>query len=521
MLLGGASFCTLLKAATPGPVATTRTGKVRGYIDQGVNVFKGIPYGSDTAPHRFMKPAPAQPWTGIKETVAFGPRAPQPAMRQPMASSPFAQMDPIGEDCLHLNIWTPSLSPQSKLPVMVYMHGGGYNAGSANSPGYDGVRLCHRGNVVVVTLNHRLNAFGFLYLAELGGPEYKDSGNVGMWDLVLALQWVRDNIDNFGGDSQRVLIFGESGGGAKNATLMGMPAAQGLFQRACSSSGETVSASRPQTATQRARSVLAALDITEKNIDAIKTVPMDKLVEASRATNYYGPVVDGGALPRHPFDPDAPRISAGVPFLVGTNHDESRLLIGRGNPAMFELTWETLPAALAKYSEKMGNLNINDVIALYRRVHPEYSASDVFFGATTDSRDWRPAVVEIERRAALPKGSAPTYSYQLDWRSPVDGGKWRACHALDVPFLFDNVAISHQMTGTSPDAFWMSEQISTAYIAFAHTGDPNGGKLPHWPPYDLARRAAMSFNTESKVIDDPRSEERKLFSQVHYENPGT
>ncbi|HEX4750191.1 MAG TPA: carboxylesterase/lipase family protein [Bryobacteraceae bacterium] len=500
---------------------STHDGKVRGYIDQNINVFKGIPYGSDTAPRRFMKATRPQPWAGIRETVAFGPRAPQATLRQPMASSPFPTTEPISEDCLYLNIWTPSLSTQSKLPVMVYIHGGGYNAGSANSPGYDGVRLCHRGNVVVVTLNHRLNSFGFLYLSELGGPEYKDSGNVGMLDLVLALQWIRDNIAQFGGDSQRVLIFGESGGGAKNATLMGMPSAQGLFQRACSSSGETVTASRPETATGRARTVLTALGITGKNIDSIKTVPMEKLVEVTRATNYYGPVVDGGALPRHPFDPAAPNISAGIPFMVGTNHDESRLLIGRGNPAMFELTWETLPANLAKYSEKMGNLNLNDVIALYRRLHADYSASDVFFGATTDSRDWRPAVVEIERRAVLPKASAPTYSYQLDWRSPVDGGKWRACHALDLPFLFDNVAISHAMTGESQDAYWMAEQISEAYIAFARSGDPNNAKLPHWPPYGLTKRTTMSFNSESKSIDDPRGDERKLFSQVRYENPGT
>lgn len=521
LLAGWISSWALLKAGGDGPIATTNDGKVRGYFDQGINVFKGIPYGADTAPRRFMQANRPRPWTEVRSTVAFGPRAPQPVLRRPAASSPFPQSDPISEDCLYLNVWTPTLNPQSRLPVMVYIHGGGYNALSANSPGYDGVRLCHRGNVVVVTLNHRLNAFGYLYLAQLGGPDFKDSGNIGQLDLILALEWVRDNIGNFGGDSQRVLIFGESGGGAKNATLMGMPAAQGLFQRAASSSGETVTASRPETATERARAVLKALGITGKNIDAIRTVPMEKLVEASRATMYYGPVVDGGALPRHPFDPDAPAMSAGIPFLVGTNHDESRLLIGRANPSMFELTWETLPGSLAKYSEKMGNLNLNDVIALYRRLHPEYSASDVFFGATTDSRDWRPAVVEIERRAALPKGAASTYSYQLDWRSPIDGGKWRACHALDVPFLFDNVALSHAMTGTSEDAFWMAEQMSEAYIAFARSGNPNSGKLPDWPPYDLTRRATMSFNSESKVLNDPRGAERKLFSQVRYENPGT
>jgi para-nitrobenzyl esterase len=398
------------------------------------------------------------------------------------------------------------------------LHGGGYAAGSANSSASDGVRLCHRGNVVVVSVNHRLNSFGYLYLAQLGGPEFKDSGNVGQLDLCLALQWVHDNIVEFGGDPNRVLIFGESGGGAKNACLMAMPAAKGLFQRSTSSSGETVTASKPETATARSRAVLKALGIAPERINDIKTVPMEALIQATSATGYYGPVVDGGALPRHPFDPDAPPQSAQIPFMVGTNHDESRLLIG--NPAMYDLTWDTLKENLAKYSEKMGNLSLDTVIALYRKVHPDYSPADVFFGATTDSRDWRPALVEIERRAAQPKGSAPTYSYQLDYGSPTDPRR-RACHGMDVPFLFDTVGTPNTLTGDTPESYWMAEQISSAYIAFAHTGNPNTPGLPHWPPYELTRRATMSFNVVSKVIDDPRGEERKLFSQVPYENPGT
>jgi len=292
-----------------------------------------------------------------------------------------------------------------------------------------------------------------------------------------------------------------------------------LFQRACSSSGETVTASWPQTATERARACLKALNISPDRIGDTRDpakVSMEKLAEASRAVGYWGPTVDGDSLPRHPFDPDASPISANIPFLVGTNHDESRLLIGK----YFDVTWDTLPETLAKYSEKMGNLDLKDVIALYRRVYPNYSASDVFFAATTDSRDWRPAVVEIERRAALPKGSAPTYSYQLDWGSPVRP-ELKACHGLDVPFLFDNVALSHNLVGDGPDAYWMAEQISEAYIAFAKTGDPNNPKLPHWPAYDLSKRATMVFDKVSKVVNDPRSEPRKMFSQMPYQNPGT
>jgi len=524
---GGGTLLSRRSWAAEAPVASTKLGKVRGYIDDGINVFKGIPYGDDTSKRRFMAALPAKPWTGIRDALTWGPQAPKPAaVPRPAADGkapskapplfPPAPPNVMSEDCLNLSVWTPGLQDGGKRPVMVWFHGGGYAAGSGNSPGSDGVRLCKRGNVVVVSVNHRLNIFGYLYLAQLGGREFKDSGNVGQLDLILSLQWVHDNIAAFGGDPTRVLLFGESGGGAKNACLMGMPGAKGLFQRASSSSGETVTASRPETATERARSVLKALEISPDHINEIKTVSMERLIEASRAAGYWGPVVDGGSLPRHPFDPDASPISAHIPFMVGTNKDEARLLIGR----YFDLTWDALPETLAKYSEKMGKLDLKDVIAMYRRVYPDYSASDVFFAATTDSRDWRPAVVEIERRAALPKGSAPTYSYQLDWGSPVRP-ELKACHGLDVPFLFDNVAISHNLVGEGPDAYWMAEQVSEAYIAFARTGDPNNPKLPHWPAYDLANRATMVFDKVSKVVNDPRSEPRKMFSQVPYENPGT
>ena len=247
-------------------------------------------------------------------------------------------------------------------------------------------------------------------------------------------------------------------------------------------------------------------------------MPMERLIAVT--SGYFGPVVDGRSVPRHPFHPDAPSFSAHIPFMVGTNKDEARLLIGRGNPAMFDLTWETLKENLARYSEKMGDLDLAEVIAMYRRTYPEYSASDVFFAATTDSRDWRPALVEVERRAALPPGAAPTYSYELHWGSPVDP-KMKAHHALDLPLLMDNVTLSPRLTGTGPEAYQMAEIISETYIAFAKTGNPNNPKIPHWPAYDLAKRSTMAFDLKPHVIDDPRSEPRKMFSKVPYENPGT
>ena len=507
-------------ATTDGPVATTTYGKVRGYVDHDIRAFKGIRYGDDTSKFRFQAPRPPAPWTGVHDALAWGPRAPQPGRTQSSASAATAPQDPVSEDCLFLNVWTPGLRDNAKRPVMVYIHGGGYNALSANDPLYDGVRLCQRGDVVVVTLNHRLNAFGYLYLAELGGADFGDSGNTGQLDLILALQWVRDNIVEFGGDPSRVLIFGESGGGAKNACLMAQPLAMGLFTRAASSSGETVTVSKPETATARAEAVLKALELPRDRIAEIKTLPMDKLIAASRASSYYGPVLDGRSVPRHPFHPDAPKFSAHIPFMVGTNKDEARLLVGRGQPAMFDLTWETLPPAIAKVADRMGQLDQGEVIAMYRRTHPNWTASDVFFAAATDSRDWRPALIEVERRAALPPGAAPTYSYELHWGSPTDP-KMRAHHALDLPLLMDNVTLSPRLTGTGPDAYAMAEIMSETYIAFARTGNPNNSKIPQWPAYDLSRRATMAFDVKPRVIDDPRSEPRKMFSTVPYENPGT
>jgi para-nitrobenzyl esterase len=513
-------------AAAPvndGPVAGTNAGKVRGFIDDEIFVFKGVPYGADTAPRRFRAPIPPVPWAGVRPALQFGPRAPQdyPPSSVSAAGTIADPGGPVSEDCLYLNVWTPGLRDGAKRPVMVYVHGGGYVAHSANFSTYDGVHLCRRGDVVVVTLNHRLNAFGYLYLEELGGPEFNDSGNVGQLDLILALEWVRENIAEFGGDPGRVLIFGQSGGGGKVACLMGMPSAMGLFQRAATSSGACVDAASPEKATRQAERVLEALGLSRHEVNQVRTISMERLISASRATNAYGPVLDGRTLPRSPFSPDAPTFSAQIPFMVGTNHDETRALIGETNEALFDLSWDTLNQNLARYSASSKNACLNKegssnwfdrVVSLYRQDHPEYSASDVFFAATTDS-SWRwSSLLEVERRAVMPHGSAATYAYELRWGSPVDRGKYKACHGLDLPLIFDTVSLSHRMTATGPDAYELAEKISETYIAFARSGDPNNGKIPHWPPYDLARRSTLVFDKKPMVIDDPRGEERKLFS---------
>jgi para-nitrobenzyl esterase len=494
------------------PVATTRAGKIRGLVEKnGILAFKGVPYGADTSLRRFLRPVPPIPWMGVRDTLELPPIAPQPGHRG----------RPMSEDCLHLNLWTPALSDGAKRPVLVWFHPGAYSSGTSNEPSMDGARLSRRGDVVVVTVNHRLNAFGYLYLAEFGVPEYADSGNAGMLDLILALQWVRDNISEFGGNPNLVTIFGQSGGGAKSATLMAMPAARGLFHRVFTMSGQQITASRPTTAVKNATDLLAALNLTPNRVRELAKLPMEDLIKVSRAPQYLGPVKDGRSLPRDPFDPDAPPLSADIPMILGNTHDETRNLIGRGDPSLFDVTWESLQAKLEANSPFMGDLDRAKVIAEYRRLYPTYSPADVFFASTTASRSWRGQVIEAERRAAQPKAAEHTWVYELDWPSPVDGGKWKAHHGLDVPLVFDSCPLVPEMVGTGSEAQRVADQMSEALLAFARTGNPNTKAIPAWPAYDLTHRQTMLFDVRSRVADDPRGDERRMFEKVPYVQPGT
>jgi para-nitrobenzyl esterase len=514
VLTGGALLPrarALADTLSPTPVATT-AGRIRGAVGpNGILAFKGVPYGADTAKRRFLPPVPPEPWTGIRETVALGPVAPQSGFRGRAMS----------EDCLHLNVWTPGVRDGAKRPVLVWFHPGAYSSGTSNEPSADGARLSRRGDVVVVTVNHRLNAFGHLYLAEFGVPEFADSGNAGMLDLVLALRWVRDNIAEFGGNPGLVTIFGQSGGGAKCATLMAMPAAHGLFHRVVTMSGQQVTASRMATATGHASELLAALSMTPARVRELATIPMDALVKVIRAPGYLGPVKDGRSLPRDPFDPDAPPLSARIPMILGNTHDETRTLMGRSDPSTFELTWETLQPKLEAASPFMGDLDRGRVIAEYRRLYPHYTPADVLFAATTASRSWRGQVIEAERRAMQREAAAHTWVFQLDWGTPVDGGRWKAHHGLDVPLIFDNAPLVPEMVGTGPDAQRVAAQMSETLLAFARSGTPNNGSIPEWPTYELARRRTMLFDVASRVADDPRGDERRMFERVPYVQPGT
>ncbi len=506
--------------AQPGPrsdnqvLARVRGGRVRGQREDGVHVFRGLRYGADTAAYRFQPPRREAPWRGIADALDYGASAPQGGSEGPGS-----------EDCLFLNVWTPGLDDGARRPVLVYIHGGGFNNGSGSDPLYDGSALCRRGDVVVVTLNHRLNTFGYLHLGHLGDPHYAASGNVGQLDLVQALQWVREHAAVFGGDGGNITVFGQSGGGAKIATLMAMPAARGLFQRAWTMSGQQVTAAGPRAAAQRAAIAMQAVGAAD--IDALLRLPAADLLAATRARDpsrvedtslYFGPVLDGNDLPVHPFWPDAPLQSAAIPMVIGNTRDETRAFLGN-DPANFQLSWESLPAQLEK--QQFVDIAPATVIARYRALYPAYTPSEVFFAATTAGRSWRGAVEELEARARQPATAAPTWAYQLDWPSPVEDGRLRAFHTLDIPLVFDNASLPSARTGGGAEARQLADRMSQALLAFARTGDPNHPGLPRWEPYGLARRQTLLFDRTCQLADDPRGGERELYRQVPFLQRGT
>lgn len=508
----GASALTFLKptfAQTDSPVAQTKYGKVRGYIDNKVFCFKGIRYGADTSKYRFQAPKQPEKWNEIADATKYGNSSPQSGRGENQS-----------EDCLFLNIFTPKLRNKGKRAVMFYIHGGAYANGSGSSPLYDGVRLCNRGNVVVVSINHRLNAFGYLYLARFGGAEFADSGNVGQLDIIQALNWVKENIEEFGGDPNNIMVFGQSGGGAKIATLMAMPAAKGLFQRAATMSGQQVTACGHWNGTLRAKAILDALKLN--NVQEIRTIPYQKIVEVLNTKDpilpfggiNFAPALDEKNLFRHPFYPNAPEQSAKIPMIIGNTKDETRAFLG-GDESNFTVTWQQLPEKLIPNMRV--DIKPEEVIEKYRKLYPKLSASDLLFKITTASRSWRGAIIEAEERA---KSGSPAFAYQLDWATPKDNGKFGAPHASDIQLVFDNID-KQGATATGPNAQKMADIMSETFIKFAKTGNPNNEFIPTWKPYTMSKRETMIFEVPPHLENDPRGEERKIFEKVPYIQPGT
>jgi para-nitrobenzyl esterase len=496
-------------------IAETAFGKIRGEEVQGLKIFKGVPYGATTAgQNRFVPPANPAPWTGVRDALRYGPSAPQSNPGAARAVSPLAvasaNLPPESEDCLVLNVWTPALKDGRKRPVLFWCHGGGFVSGSGSSPGTDGANLARRGDVVVVTINHRLNVLGFTYLAEFGGSDFAESGDAGMLDIVQALRWVRNNIEQFGGDPNTVMIFGQSGGGRKVGTLLAMPSAKGLFHRAVIESGPTIRLVERDQAIRVAEMLLAKLNVGKSQVRELQKLPVEKIMSAyfavvkdmggqDQMTQGFSPTVDGNAVPKHPFHPAASPISADVPLMLGSTRTEMTL---QSDEAAFSLD----EAGMRSRLKNLIGAGSESVLEVYRKLNPSATPSDLFFLIASDYRYGAPIMKIAERRAAL--GKAPVYLYYFTWETPVQGGRLKSPHTIEIPFAFDNVQISRQITGGGADAMALADKVSDAWIAFARTGDPNTPKLPRWPAFNANERPTMVINNQSRVVSDPIREQR-------------
>jgi para-nitrobenzyl esterase len=525
-MLQGAAAMMATRTLWGAAAATVEVsqGRLKGTRKDGVSIFKGIPYaGSVEGAGRFLQAPPPAAWTGVRDALVYGP----PSIQNNTDYSAWLDPKPGSENCLVLNVWTPQTT--GKRPVMVWIHGGGYWSGSGGLPIYEGATLAQKGDLVVVTVNHRLNIFGYLHLAALD-QHYASSGNAGQLDLVQALQWVAKNIAAFGGDPGNVTIFGESGGGAKVNTLMAMPAARGLFHKAIVESGSMLSVETPDIAENTARAVLADLGLGASEVNKLQAVPADKLlktcVKLSAAGQHYafGPVVDGSTIPQQTWTPAAPRISAHIPLLVGTNHDETAAFIDKGlyDVPADDVALRNRIKKAAVFALDIKDTQVDALIAQYRKELPAASRLDLLVWISTDVGIRRAAIQQAERQLAL--GSAPVFMYEFNWRTPCFGGKW-ALHGIEIPFVFGNLDYGIAWDGHDTNAqraaadpegarFPLSDRTLAAWAAFARTGNPSHAGLPDWRPYSLARRETMLLDVQCKLQSDPRGEDRKLIDSA-------
>jgi len=496
-----------------GPAVETTSGKVRGVIQGGTHIFRGIPYGASTAgSNRFMPPSKPEPWTGVREAFQNGPTAPQlggPINSLILNHTPTA---PKGEDCLVINVFTPGVKDARKRPVMVWLHGGGFAGGAGTPLAFDGTDLARSGDVVVVCVNHRLNIFGYLYLADVGGEKYTDSGNAGLLDVVAVLQWVRDNIAQFGGNPGNVTLFGQSGGGLKISNLLAMPPAKGLFHRAIIESGSALKGISREDANKTTERVLAKLNIQKDQIDELQKLPVERLLSAIDTRGSapgtpplnLGPVVDGRSLPRDPFEPAAPEISADVPLIIGSVNTEGTFFTPPDSP-LFSLDEAGMRTRLtARYGEQTEKL-----IELYRKEMPNATPSQIYFLITAFPAA---AITQAERKVA--QGKAPVYMYLFTWETPVEGGRRYSPHTIELPFVFNNVVEQPEEVGNGPELQPLADKVSGAWTAFARTGVPSAVGTPKWLAYTANERATMIINNEWKVVNDPRHEARLIINSL-------
>ena len=495
-------------------VVSTQSGKVRGYIHHGIYTYKGIPYAQAK---RFQAPLKPAPWEGVRSSLTYGPVSP--------LMTPTTQVNDelefvfhhdwgyTNEDCLRLNIWTKGINDGKKRPVMFWIHGGGYTAGSSQElPSYDGEAISQKGDVVLVSINHRLNILGFLDLSEFG-DQYAGSSNASFYDLIAALQWVKDNISNFGGDPNNITIFGQSGGGGKVSTLMSSPLAKGLFHKAIVQSGVWSDFQDQTTSKRIGAAVLAELGLNGSTVDSIQKVPYEQLVAAGNKALQkvrdqlaaegkpvgfglrfgWGPTLDGKLLPYHMSDPKALEICAGIPLIIGSTKNE--FMASLRNLALKKAT----PAEVKEFLQKQWGDKTDAYIAAVKKAYPNDTRPndlmdiDAFF---------RPGMVQ-QANAKSGNGTTPVFLYLFTWQSPVMNGDYKSLHCMEIPFVMNNIARCEEMTGGGKQAYALSAKMSQAWINFARTGNPNHPGLPTWPKYNERIGATMMFDNVSGVKNHP------------------
>lgn len=495
------------------PIVKTTEGLLQGQISKGAYEFLGVHYGASTGGKaRFLPPQKPEKWKGVRKAESKGDRCPQPAVNMPgeMASVLSFSDLPISEDCLVLDLWTPALDKKQKRPVMVWLHGGGFFVGSGGDKYYHGANLARGNDVVVVSLNHRLNAFGFFDLGDKAGKKYAASGNVGMLDIVRALEWVRDNIAEFGGDPNNVTIFGQSGGAGKVSTLLAMPGAEGLFHKAILQSGANPVMRSAEASAAVGEKLYQILGVKDGDVKALRKLPVDSLVKAAAKMGLlpFGPYMDGVHVTQHPFSPTPSTYQSDVPILLGYTKDEAT------NVFLTDPTWETMTDAQlkARVSMVVPEDKVDKAISLYRKRNPEDKPMHLWSSIVTDQMFATNSIIAAESKARA--GKAPVYMYKIDWETPVLGGKLRSPHAVELPFVFDTVYSAEGLVGVGESQDKMAKAMSQSFAAFAHNGNPNTLGLPHWPGYSMDTRAVLIYDDELRVENDPDGEIRKFWQEI-------
>ena len=491
----------------------TASGRMTGLaFPGGANAFYGVPYGKTTAGvGRFQLAQAPDSWNGVAEMTRVGDRCPQAYDAEGLISEIFAldRREAMSEDCLRINVFTPALDKRDR-PVMVWFHGGGYSSGSGSWILYDGKNLAQTQDVVVVTVNHRLNVFGHLDLSELLGDEFADSGNAGIMDCVSVLEWVRDNIAGFGGNPDNVTIFGQSGGAGKVSTLLAMPAAKGLFHKAIAMSGANLQGISQEAATENAERYLAALKVDKANYNRIVNYPWAQMLNTYLATPgiNLGPVVDGNHLPRAPFQPDATPVSRDVPLMMGSTEHETYFFPGQP----IENFEDSELLSRIKQVTGTNDSQASTLIDVYRRGRPGINNVKLYHIINSDNTFRRGILTQAERKAD--QGGAPVYKYYFSWQSRVREGRLGAYHCIDIPFAFNNVDECASMLGGGEDRYLLASRMSTAFTQFARTGNPNNDLLPRWDPFDRNRRAMMRIDNNPELLINTWAEERAALASI-------